>query len=207
MELLMRALVLLVVAACTPDIVSGSYLCGPESSCPDGQVCNGTEDEDAGLIADTCVIESLARPFACEPTFNSEPDNSLGEAYLIPNLGCVSAPFLNDGCLPANDSADWVTFVAPSVCTAVMVQARVTFPIAYQTLGLELWNVDANMKLGGDSECASGADTGGVRRCLDMTLVPGTKYGVKVTPTGQGNCAGTCAYNRYTLSVQLATPG
>ena len=34
----------------------------------------------------------------------------------------------------------------------------------------------------------------------------GGSYGLLVKPNGQGNCGGACAYNRYTLSVQLATP-
>jgi hypothetical protein len=46
-----------------------------------------------------------------------------------------------------------------------------------------------------------------MRRCVDFTLTPGTKYAVKVLPTGEGNCNGACAHNRYTLSVQLATAG
>jgi hypothetical protein len=161
----------------------------------------------AGLTAETCVLSSLARPFACKEKFDHEPDNSAAEGYLIQDLACVSAPFINDGCLPVDDTSDWVTFVAPSVCTAVGVQARLSFPIAYEQLGLELWNVDANMKMADDKECVQGADSTQVRRCLDATLVPGTKYGVKVTPTGEGTCEGTCLYNRYTLSVQLATPG
>lgn len=203
----MRALVMCVaLAACTPDIVSGSYLCGPDSICPEGQACNGTEDEGAGLMAETCVLPSLAQPFKCTPKFDAEPDNSAAEGYVISNLGCVSAPFTNDGCMPVDDESDWVTFVAPSICTSVGVQARLTFPLAYEELGLELWNVDANMMVAEDKDCPQGSE-GAVRRCLDFTLVPGIKYGVKVKPTGEGACGGNCTYNRYSLSVQLATPG
>jgi len=197
----------LALAACTPDIASGAYLCGPDSACPEGQTCNGVKDENAGLEADTCVLESLARPFACTPDSNSEPDNTMAEARAIPLTQCVSPMFINNSCMLADDSADWITFVPPSVCTAVAVQVRLTFPVAYEVLAFELWDVNANMKIGEDTECTQGADTGAVRRCLDMTLVPGTQYGVKVTPTGEGGCSGNCAYNRYTLSVQLATPG
>ena len=205
----MRALVIcLGLAACTPDIASGSYLCGPDASCPEGQVCNGTEEtEPGGLTAETCVLPSLALPFACTPQFDVEPDNTMAEAYLIQDLGCVSAPFISNSCMPTEDSADWATFVAPSVCSAVKVEARLTFPLAYQGLAVELWNVDANMKIADDIECPQTAESGLVRRCLDFTLAPGTKYGVKVLPTGDGNCDGACAYNRYTLSIRLATPG
>ena len=204
----MRALWMCVaLAGCTPDIVSGAYVCGPEEACPEGQACNGTDDDEAGLIAETCVLQSLARGFACKPKFDIEPDDSAAQGYLIQDLGCVSAPFINDGCMAVDDTSDWVTFVAPSVCSAVEVEARLTFPISYEDLGLELWNVDANMMVGEDKDCPASADLSMVRRCLDITITPGTKYGVKVKPTGDGSCGGNCAYNRYTLSVQLATPG
>lgn len=204
----MRAVVLCIgLAACTPEIVSGAYLCGPNATCPDGQLCNGAEDEGAGLQADTCVLASKARPFACTPELDAEPNNTAAEGFLLQNLACVSAPFINDACMDGDDTADWLTFVAPSVCTAVEVQARLSFPEAFEVLGLELWDVDRDMQLATDGECAQGADIGLVRRCLDFVLVPGTKYGVKVLPTGEGTCNGRCPYNRYTLSVQLATPG
>jgi hypothetical protein len=196
----MRAIVLCFgLAACTPDIVSGAYLCGPEASCPEGQVCNGPDN--------TCVLASLAEPFSCVPEMNFEPDDTIADAHLLANLGCVSAPFANEACMPAGDAADWLVFVPPSVCTAVEVQARLSFPVAFEVLGLELWDVDHNMPLATDTACRQGAETGEVRRCLDFVLVPGTKYGIKVYPTGEGTCRGACAYNRYSLSVQLATPG
>ncbi|HEX5059005.1 MAG TPA: hypothetical protein VFV99_06575, partial [Kofleriaceae bacterium] len=78
----MRALLLCIpLAACTPDVVSGSYLCGPDELCPDGQKCNGTEDKTTGLAADSCVIPSLARPFACTPKVDVEPDDSMAQAH------------------------------------------------------------------------------------------------------------------------------
>lgn len=204
----MRAIVLCVgLAACAPDIHSGSYLCGPNASCPEGQACNGADDEDSGLMADTCVLASTAQPFACTDQMNAEPNNTAGEGLVLQNLGCVSAPFVMESCMPSDDSADWLTFVAPSVCSAVEVQARLVFPIAFEELGIELWDVTRNVQLATDGECAQGAEIGAVRRCLDFELVPGTTYGVKVRPTGTGNCDGACTYNRYSLSVQLATPG
>ena len=203
----MRALMLVALAACTPDVVSGAYLCGPEASCPEGQKCNGTFDEDSGLQADTCVLSSLAQPFVCTPKINVEPDDTMEQGFLIKDLGCVSAPFINDGCMLEGENADWVTFAAPSVCTAVAVQARLSFSLAYQELSIELWDFAQNVRLATDGDCKSGLDTGSIRRCLDFTLVPGTKYGIKVAPKGNATCAGACAYNRYTLSVQLATPG
>ena len=203
----MRAAWLLLLGACTPEIVSGAYLCGPDASCPEGFVCNGTEDMLVGLMADTCVLPSVTRPFACEPDVNFEPDNTSDEAFLIPNLACVSAPFVNSACMMPGDTADWVKFAAPSACTAVEVEARIAFSLAYEELAFELWDLDRNMKVGDSGDCSQGAENGDERRCLDFTLVPGTNYGIKVRPTGVGNCDGDCSHNRYTLRVQLATPG
>ena len=203
----MRALWMCVaLAGCTPDIVSGAYVCGPDAACPEGQACNGTEDQPAGLIAETCVLESLAREFVCTPSMNFEPDDSAAQGHLV-QLDCVSVQLTIQNCMAAEDPSDWLTFVAPSVCTAVAVEGRLTFPISYERLALELWDVDANMKIADDEECLQGADERLERRCLDVTLTPGAKYGVKVKPTGEGNCSGDCAYNRYTLNVQLVTPG
>lgn len=195
----MRAYALVaVLAACTPDIVSGAYLCGPEASCPKDQVCNGPDN--------TCVLASTALPFACEPDIDSEPDNTSAEAHLIDNLGCVSIPFVNASCMPEGDTADWVRFVAPAVCTSVGVDARVTFPIAFQRIGLELWDLAGNVMIASDQGCTARGEPGEEIRCLDLALTPGGSYGIKVQPAGDGNCDGGCSYNRYTLRVQLATP-
>lgn len=195
----MRAAVLLIaLAACTPDIVSGAYLCGPNASCPEDQRCNGPDN--------TCVLDTTALPFKCVPEVETEPDDTSAQGHLISNLGCVSVPFVNASCMLEGDSADWVRFVAPAVCTAVAVEARVTFPVAFERMGLELWDLDANMMLVTDSECGLG-EAGEELRCLEQVLVPGKTYGILVKPAGDGNCDGACAYNRYTLRVLLSTPG
>ena len=54
-------------------------------------------------------------------------------------------------------------------------------------------------------QAEAGGGEGDIRRCLTHGVELGTRYGVKVVPNGQGNCDGDCAYNRYTLNVQLAT--
>lgn len=177
-------------AGCTPEIASGSYLCGPDGSCPEGQACNGPDN--------VCVLPSQVQPFECDRSGPTQEDLQ---------MACVSAPFQREGCIIEGDSANWVTFVAPAVCTAVEVQARLSFPTAFAMLGVELMDLDRNMPLAVDDECTTGADTGEVRRCLDYQLVPGTTYRITVAPTGEGTCDGDCPYNRYTLRVQLATPG
>ena len=158
----MRAAWLLLLGACTPEIVSGAYLCGPDASCPEGLVCNGTEDEAAGLVADTCVLPSLVRPFACTPDIDLEPDDTADDAFLIENLGGVSAPFVNAACMMSGDSADWVKFAAPAVCTSVEVEARISFSLAFEELAFDLWDLDRNMQVGTSGECTQGALSGRV---------------------------------------------
>ena len=207
----MRALLFIIplaAAACTPDIVPGSYLCGPDQACPEGQVCNGTEDKMTGLVADTCMLPGVAQPFACTPKTASEPDDTMATGYTVPvPMSCIGTVDLGQGCMAAADTADWVTFVAPSICTALQVQVRLDFALANEDLTVELWDADANMKLSGDGECKQGLDASSVSRCLDSVLVPGKKYGVQVKPTGEGSCGGDCAYNRYLVKLTFGTPG
>jgi hypothetical protein len=187
------------LGACAPDIASGSYLCGQNATCPVGQSCNGPDN--------TCVVAGAAMSFACEPEMVTEPDDTAAQAHVIANLGCVSIPFVNANCMLVGDTEDWVRFVAPTGCSAVQVETRVTFPLAFERLGLELWDLDRMMKLVDDTTCPTAGPSGEEIRCIQMTLTGGTSYGIKVHPAGDGNCNGNCSYNRYTLRVQLSTPG
>lgn len=197
----MRAhwLVLVLATGCTPDIAPGSYLCGPNASCPEGQVCNGPDN--------LCVFEGGSLPFECQPDQVTEPDDDADHGRVLAFDSCVTPSTAHANCLLDNDAADWARFTAPSVCAAVQVEARVSFPIAFERVGLELWNLDTNTMLGTDGECTSTGAAGEDIRCLTVTLTPGGNYGIKVKPTGEGNCDGACAHNRYTLRVQLSTPG
>jgi hypothetical protein len=187
----------LLFAACAPEVISGTYLCGPNASCPDGQVCSGDN---------VCVRPQLAEPFACEPDVASEPDDEPAQAYEL-TLACSGAGFALDSCMLEDDSADWIKFTAPTCATAIAIDARVTFPIAFERLGLELRDLDGGATVATDMQCRTGSgEVGDDIRCLEATLTPGTTYGLGVQPTGMGNCGGECAYNRYTLRVQLVTP-
>ena len=52
----MRIWMSILLVACTPTITPGSYLCGPEQLCPEGQACNGPDN--------VCVRAPNAQPFA-----------------------------------------------------------------------------------------------------------------------------------------------
>jgi hypothetical protein len=199
----MRAIGFLALAlattACTPEIFSGSYLCGPNAACPEGQVCNGPDN--------ICVSPNLVEDFACEPELETEPDDTAATGHMLPIADCNPAPTSLDSCMTEGDGADWMKFVAPMGCPARDVDARVSFTIAFQRLGLELWDLDQNELLAEDGVCSTGGQVGGLeQRCLLAPVVAGKTYGIQVVPAGDGNCDGDCAFNRYTIKVQLVLP-
>jgi hypothetical protein len=196
----MRAMWLLVLlGACSPDITSGSYVCGAQDSCPPDQACDG--------VTDTCVLTAVAMPFACDMNTEHAGDDTSATARPIPMLACVSPPYRESGCMPAGDAADWFKLTTPASCAAVEVDARLVYPVAYQGLSLELWDLTMNSVVGTDNECPDGInDPAHVERCINLKVTPGGYLGLVVKPSGQGTCDGACAYNRYDLSVQLATP-
>jgi hypothetical protein len=197
----MRAvLVVVAFAACTPSIAPGAYLCGGNASCPPDQVCDG--------VTDSCVLKGTDMPFTCDMGTEVPGDDTPATAKQIPQLACVSPPYNDSGCMPAGDAQDWVKLATPSVCTSVAVQARLTYPVAYERLSLELWDLSTMTMLGSDVPCAQSAnDPAHVERCITLQVNPGGDYGMAVKATSDGDCGGGCAYNRYDLTVQLATPG
>lgn len=196
----MRALLLIGLAACSPAINPGSYLCGANETCPPGQVCDG--------VSDSCVLKGQEMPFTCEAGTDVPGDDSAMTARQIPPLQCVSPPYTVGGCLPMGDTQDWFKLSTPSVCATVAVQARIAFPVSYQVLTLELWDLQMNTSIGTDTPCVQTSDDPGrTERCITLPVTPGKDYGLVVKPSPAGNCGGSCAYNRYDLTVQLATPG
>jgi hypothetical protein len=196
----MRAVFLVVLlAACTPDIVSGAYLCGPNAACPGDLVCNGPDN--------FCVLQSTAEPFSCEGDFNTEPDDTAATAHVITGLNCLSVPYTNSNCMLEGDTEDWFKLTPPDTCASVGLHVVISYTIAFERLSLELWNLDTNTQVAVDKTCPNTGENGEELRCLDESLTPGGNYGIKVQPTQEGNCGGNCAYNRYTLRVQLSTPG
>jgi len=200
----MRAAVVVVLAlaaACTPDIAPGSYLCGPERSCPEDQACDG--------VTNICVLPSQVQPFACPPpgeTTEVEPNDDTVNAQLIANLACVSRTAEIVGCARDLDSEDWFLFDAPQGCTAVAVEARLTFPLAFEVLSLEVRG-STGLTIASGGDCAiSDADDGDEQRCLDVPLTSGSRYALRVARSGVGTCGGACAHNKYTLTLQLKTP-
>lgn len=193
----MRAvLALLLVSACSPEIVQGAYLCGPEQSCPDGQACNGEDN--------LCVLPSGAKPFSCGDKITEvEPNNGATAAQAIPNLACVSPLIQIKGCTPAGDAEDWYAFDVPATCGATVANLRLSFPLAFEQLSVELGGAAAS-----PADCGTSVplDDGTETVCLKTPVSAGQHVTLRVARSGVGDCDGQCAYNRYSLSLQLGTP-
>ena len=195
----MRAswLALLFAAGCQPSVASGTYLCGDEELCPQGQACDGPTN--------TCVVASTAQAFSCMD--QHEPDDTAQEAFALPAFGCVSTLYSEDDCLVAGDLADWRSFAAPTGCTAVAAQIEITNPIAFEPLAVQLWDLTSNAMVAAGTPCGSSETVpGSDASCITQTLVGGHSYGIVVQPAGGGDCGGKCNFNRYSLQVQTVTP-
>jgi hypothetical protein len=186
-----------ILGGCTPDIVSGAYLCGPDESCADEQVCSPA----SGL----CVGPNSVAAFACgEDQSEVEPNNSKAGAQVIQALGCASTLAEIRGCTPAGDADDWFVFEVPATCITTIAHVRLSSSIAFQTLGVTLSGPNGTFEA--TSTCSTSfPDDGEVEICLDQAVTPGATYAVRVGPAGGGNCDGGCPYNRYSLHLQLGT--
>ena len=197
----MRAVLLLVVlGACTPEIVSGAYECGPDQACPDGQACDGPTA--------VCVSESAARPFACGEDANEiEPNNTQATASALSLTQCVSAVSEVIGCqITASDAEDWFAVTAPTACTQVHVELRLSYTIALGQLAVDLHDPSGAV-VGTGATCSNSSSADGtIDVCLSVPLTPGQTYAARVSGAGTEDCDGDCAYNRYRLSLQLASP-
>lgn len=191
----MRALLVL-LAACSPEIAPGAYFCGPERSCPGGQVCDGVDD--------VCVLDTSARPFACETAPHADETPATGT--VLPNLTCVSASYEAADCVASDDREDWYQLDIPDTCTAVQIDARVKFSIAYQPLGFAL-STAGGAGTPVETPCKSMiSDDAFEVRCFTMQVTPGEHYAVGVTLADGPDCDGDCTFNRYALTLRLATP-
>jgi hypothetical protein len=187
----------LFAAACTPEITTGTYLCGPEELCPDDLACDGKTN--------LCVNPTLVEPFACAPDDTEiEPNNSPAEAEPVPLGGCSTTVELT-GCEgAAGDTADYFSFVVPASCPAsTVVAVRLSYPLAYEPPAINVLSSGTDILT--DQPCATaGSDANGDGvSCGRGPVVAGMTYTVEVTGSGEANCGGMCAHNRYRLTVQL----
>jgi hypothetical protein len=185
-------------ACASPVIESGTYFCGPDGACLEGQACNGPDN--------VCVLENQVQAFDCGMMHKDvQGDDVPAGAQAVAGLGCVSIVFSSLGCLPPGDPGDWYQFDVPDTCPAsVTVEARISFPVAFERIELLVSEANGEAKPA-EVPCSSpsGEDAAEEIRCLKTTLVPGSHYAIGAVPDGTQDCGGTCANNRYTMQLQL----
>jgi hypothetical protein len=197
----MRAVwIAIALAACTPEITPGTYLCGEEELCPEGQACDG--------LTNMCVLPSAARPFECGDEIDEvEPNDAFQSAQSVGALQCVSHVAEFKGCSRKDGNAeDWFSFAVPNCSSTVRATARIAFSLAYEPLVLELRDANGSTKATGDV-CANDApNDGDSQLCFDLPVTAGAQYAIRVAGSGTADCDGACAYNRYTMRMQLLSP-
>ncbi|HEY4242706.1 MAG TPA: hypothetical protein VGM88_22975 [Kofleriaceae bacterium] len=192
-----RALVFVALAACSPDIVDDAYQCGENASCPDGLACN----------ANTAACESVAQAFDCtainEPAGQGDtPDTAIA----IDGLACGTGLKTMTNCLTDTDGVDWYAFDAPAACSGLTLRAQVISNRAFAQLYVSYEEDDAVGSVA-DAACGDTGDDAPTRtRCLVAPLTLGAHVAIGVSrKSGDGtDCDGDCAYNNYTLGVQLS---
>lgn len=190
----------LTLVACTPEIAPGTYLCGAEELCPEGQACDG--------VTNTCELPSAASPFDCGDEIDEvEPNEAFPSAQAVGDLACVSRVAEVHGCTRKDGSPeDWFSFAVPTCPATVRATSRIAFPLAYEPLVLELRDANGSTKATATPCSSDDATDGDTELCLDTALTPGAQYALRVAGSGSADCAGACAYNRYTLTMQLVSP-
>jgi hypothetical protein len=201
-EVLMRHVALAALAAlagCNPDIASGSYLCGPEGLCPEGQVCNGPDNR--------CVLPGEAQAFACGAAFDPSGDDAPATGTEVQDLTCSSVSTSTDGCLGGADERDFFQLDVPAECAASRIEASVSFPIAFQPVRL-LLSVGGAAPEQVETPCPpslSPAEGHGLS-CFSQAALAGQHYAIGVIRAGDADCGGACRHNRYALRFRLASP-
>ena len=198
----MRAWFLLALGACSPDIATGAYLCGAEELCPSGQVCDGATA--------ACVVPAVATTFACDPADEvDEPDQTVGQAHTINTLACVSTPVQIDACLASGDADDWYAITIANGCTTVHLDVRIDSALGFEPVTVELRDATGATIL---ATAATGcpnvepAETSGERAfCITSQAVAAAgMYTLHVKPAGGLDCAGTCAFNTYRMTLNTS---
>ncbi|HEY1550048.1 MAG TPA: hypothetical protein VGG28_19610 [Kofleriaceae bacterium] len=188
----MRAYVAIALVACSPTIAPGGYECGPNADCPPGLTCSGSDF--------ACDDPVTVEPFSCTAGSNA----TLATATPIMMLGCVSETVSLPSCLGLGDTDAWFSFTTPTNCTAVAVRANVTFPYAFEGIGVVLGDATGT-PIANDVDCTT-AGASSATSCFEVTLADGSAYTLDVVPENGGNCDGDCSYNQFLLAVQLLTP-
>ncbi len=188
----------LVLGACTPEIIGGAYYCGPERLCPPHLEC----DDNTYL----CVAERYAEPFSCpDGSESAEPDDELAAARDLGVVTCGSPVGNLAGCISTAGDVDLIAFSNQSECNGADPHMEISlhFPIALVPLTLELLDESGTVIQVGEG-CTLGGDVNGTHTlCLDFEPGIGDYY-LRITDDAAGpDCDGDCRNNQYTLDIHF----
>lgn len=189
-----RSLMLLALAACSPDIADGGYLCGPEQTCPSPYVCSGSDF--------TCVEPEEATPFGC----GDLPNTPATAVALNSTPLCVQSIEANS-CIGGSGDVRWFSLATPPSCAKpeLGIAIELQFPEAWAGLQVTLADAAGNA-LATDAACSEQdvAVAGTTQTCITTSEAAGSNYLISVEGTGDGDCGGACAYNDFTLTTALS---
>lgn len=180
----MRAAILAVaLAACTADIQSGTYLCGPQGQCPPGQACDPTSTR--------CVLPEQVEPFTCTAGQPMGPLQCAGNASTL-------------DCLMNADTRLHYTVTTPTTCDETMT-VKALFPVGLMPLQITVRDA-AQAVVATSMPC--GTDVNGTSTaCLSFAATRSTTYDLEVGGAMPiEDCGGNCPFNRFLLSVVYGGP-
>jgi hypothetical protein len=183
------------LAGCDPEIISGAYFCGPQMSCPSGEVCSAADG--------TCGRPELARPFACDPgSETGEPNDVPAAATPISVSACPGMSLEQAGCLPAATDVDWVAVTAISDCVGGPLAVNVRYSAAFAPAVVDLMSPDGATVLGTATPCNI---TGGIGEndavCLDAIVPASGTAVIRIGLDPDLDCDGACDFTRYSVTA------
>lgn len=197
MRAVLLGALLALAGACSPEIGSGTYYCGPERLCPPDLEC-----DDPTF---TCERPSVAERFSCPGASQAtEPDDSAGEAQDLGALAC-GLPILENriGCVADQDDVDHIELELADECVGddPHLEVSMRFPVALVPLSIELLDDDGEVIATGELCTPSGDATGTDLLCIDQRIPPG-RYMLRIRSMEPApDCDGDCHHNSYQLDV------
>ena len=189
------AVALAAVAGCDPEIVSGAYFCGPQMSCPSGEVCSAADG--------TCGRAELARPFACDPGSEAgEPNDLPAAATPLSVSACPGVSLEQAGCLPAGSDVDWLAVTASPDCVGGPLAVNVRYSAAFAPAVVDLMSPDGATVLGTAMPCNI---TGGIGEndgvCLDAIVPSSGTALIRIGLDPELDCDGACDFMHYSVTA------
>ena len=183
------------LAGCDPEILSGAYYCGPQMSCPSGEVCNAGDG--------TCGRPELARPFTCDPgSEDAEPNDLPAAATPLSVSACPGISLDQLGCLPAAIDVDWLAVTLPAACAGAPLAVDVRYSVAFAPAVVDLMDAGGTTVLGTATPCNI---TGGIGLndavCLEAAVPASGTALIRIGLDPELDCDGACAFMHYTVTA------